>query len=124
MNLSKFESAKDRFPILDLEAQFYFKTETSIAFLVGTGPVSNMTVMGRVEVHHPCYPQCKDSIRVNGTVTLPAKYLTTETMIEILKTLYQELEINQSERHQFRFFEYGPRAYVMTDWFVPAYSPT
>lgn len=123
INISKFNRWVDGFSILDLIAQFYFKTETSIEFLIGTGPTATMTIRGRVEVHHPCRSEAPGSAVLRGTFWLPAKYLNRDMMTEALKTICSVLEIAPEERHHVGFFESGADAYQMVDWFIPSYSP-
>lgn len=126
MDISRFHSQHDRFPLLDLMAQFDFKTETSIAFLVGEGTSCFFHVHGRVELHHPCMREFEGQAKVYVRVTLPARYVTEEkleeTIQQSLKTLYTVLSIPDEDTYEARFSEVGPKAYVVFDGEVRAYS--
>jgi hypothetical protein len=127
MDNSRFCTQHDRFPLLDLTAQFDFKTESSISFLIGKGTSCYFGVYGRAEIHHPCTGEFESQAKVSIRVYLPAKYLfekhLNETIRQTLKTLYTVLSIPEEETHEVRFFEVGPEAYVVFDGQVSAYSP-
>ena len=122
MDVSRFRSQHDRFIFLDLTAQFEFKTQTSISFLIGDGPSFYFKVQGRVEVHHPCEAEWESAAKVQMRVSLPSRYLTEENMMEIIKLLYSALGIPEEATHQVRFFEAGPKAFVVQDWCPVAYA--
>ena len=91
MNSSRFQSQYDRFQPLDRIAQFDFKTQESIAFLVGEGQSYYFSVQGRIEVHHPCVSEFEGGVKVYMRIYLPPDYLTPENMAEVVKTLYSTL---------------------------------
>ena len=123
MNIGKFASQHDRFDLLGLTAQFDFKTQTSISFLVGEGPSHFFAVLGKIEVHHPCVAEFEDAAKVRMRISLPTQYLTEEKMAEAIKALYSALEIPNEDLHQIRFFEVGPKAFVVQNYEVVAYTP-
>jgi hypothetical protein len=60
----------DRFLVLDLTASFSFKSPGSISFDLGTLSDGMFSVIGWVDVHHPCEGHIKAKFRV----LLPARY--------------------------------------------------
>lgn len=123
MNVSWFQSQHDRFALLDRVAQFDFKTQESISFLVGEGQSNYFRVQGNVEVHHPCIGEFECEFKVRMRVYLPPGYLNIENMTEVIKTLYTALEIPDQDTHKARFYASGPKAYVVQSYEVVAYTP-
>jgi hypothetical protein len=127
MDNSRFCTQNDRFPLLDLTAQFDFKTHSSISFLIGKGTSCYFGVYGRAEIHHPCEGEFEGQAKVHIRIYLPTEYLSKEhldeTIRQTLKTLYTVLSIPEEDTHQVRFFEVGPKAYVVVEGEVRAYSP-
>jgi len=124
MNTTTFNTQHDRFTLLDMTAQFDFKTPGSISFLVGSGPSHYFSVRGRVEAHHPCVSEFGSSPKFVARVYLPADYLNEQNMQQVVTTLYSVLGVPSDEAHQVRFLAVGPKAYIVQGnevvWCSPA----
>jgi hypothetical protein len=120
MDTSRFTKADDEFDLLDLKARFAFKTETSISFDIGRWsntlrlPAGEgeeefvwsrdrpfvFTVIGWVDVHHPCDSCIKAQLRV----CIPPEYHRFERMESIVKAICKALSIPPEEHCQSTFF--------------------
>ena len=116
MNLDKFNSDRDCFPLLErLEACFNFKTPTSVAFEVGrrgkTGGV--FSPRGWLDVHYPV--QRGGFTKAILRVSLPKEYLSVEHMQHVVKTILAALEIPPETLLESLFFAVEKATGMSTD---------
>jgi len=104
MDTSRFSKPEDEFSLLGLTARFAFKTDSSISFEVGkvadnspeddpTFVISAFTVIGWIDIHHPCDSRIKTQIRI----CMPAEYHTFERMSAMVKATCEALFIPADE---------------------------
>jgi len=110
MNVTAFKD-RDCFALLDLEACFAFKTETSISFTLGRHSRSRSAFVhkGWLEVHHPIPTEYVTKAYLR--IALPSQYfgfehkfLETDQQREIVAAVFQALEIPQEEVYEAYFF--------------------
>jgi|GEM_PF-1519874 len=110
MNIADFKH-NDCFALLDLEACFEFKTETSISFQLGRHSRSRnaFSAHGWLDVHHPVPGEYvpKACLRI----ALPSKYLQfehkallLEQFREVVATVFAALQIPEGEVYAAHFF--------------------
>jgi hypothetical protein len=100
----------DEFPLLDLIAQFRFKSSTSLSFDLGTKSdilqLPDMeeplrfpgifNVIGWLDVHHPC----EGFHRIQLRVGLPDSYVTWESMRDLVPQVLVALGLPADESYQ------------------------
>lgn len=116
MDTNSFSTNLNRFDVLDLVAQYEFKTESSISFTLGHGTPAHFQSLGRVEVHHPCVGSFNARLRV----WLPDQHINLTSMIEVIQRVFLALTIPDNETHEAIFFETGYRAFYMANFEVKA----
>jgi hypothetical protein len=114
VNISCFFSRGPQFAVLDLIANFEFKTIGSIGFLLGhwsenrsaaegmkipIGRGGVFRVVGRLDVHHPCEGHIKAHLRV----VLPEGYHTWEQMRDAVQQVFLALSIPADETYEADF---------------------
>ena len=103
------------FVLLDLVAQLEFQSASSLSFHLGTkgdtlhlpdreepwvmGPGMVFTVIGWVDVHHPCEGHIKTQLRI----CLPEKYHEPERMRGLVHQLFEQLGIPADETYEALF---------------------
>ena len=120
MNIADFKH-NDCFALLDLEACFEFKTETSISFQLGRHSRSRnaFSAHGWLDVHHPVPGEYvpKACLRI----ALPSKYLQfehkallLEQFREVVATVFAALQIPEGEVYAAHFFtpEYQQSVFI------------
>lgn len=97
MNTTRYNSLRDFFPVLDLDACFRFKTQSSISFRLGRFDKhrSVFTSQGWLDVHHPVMRDGYTSVFLR--VFLPAEYLTLDQMKQMIEAVLAALEIPENE---------------------------
>jgi hypothetical protein len=108
----------DSFPVLDLIAQFAFKSASSMSFELGThlGPGSPRTpemkreesleqllqmggsaffIIGWLDIHHPC----EGSHRLQLRVGLPDRYVSWESMRDLVPQVLAALGLQADESY-------------------------
>lgn len=114
MDTELWEEGRE-FALLDLIAKLEFKSESSLSFRLGTkgdalqlsgmdepwvtGPGMIFTVLGWVDIHHPCEGHIKAQLRV----CLPEKYLEWEPMRDLVHQLFDLLRIPADETYEADF---------------------
>ena len=114
MDTSRWK-AGDEFQILDLVASFAFKSASSLSFELGTRgdslmlpgmiePCATMpgrvfTVIGWLDVHHPCQGHIKAQVRV----CLPDRYHEWQRMGELVREVFEHLGILPDETYEAHF---------------------
>ena len=110
MNIAKFQN-RECFSLLDLEACFDFKTETSISFNLGIHSRSRsaFNICGWLEVHHPI--QIEYGTKAYLRIALPPQYfvfehpsLQIDQQKEIVAVVLEALEIPPEEVYEAHFF--------------------
>jgi hypothetical protein len=120
VDASRFGHAESGFQVLDLNAEFAFRSQTSISFnlgrysdtltLPGGGLLANdfvlpvglggvFNVVGRVDVHHPCEGHIKAQLRT----VLPSDYQQFERMRDFVAILFRALAIPPDETFEAHF---------------------
>jgi hypothetical protein len=105
----------DEFPLLDLVAALVFKSASSLSFHLGmkgdtvklpdmdepwvTGPGVVFTVLGWVDVHHPCEGHIKAHLRV----CLSDKYHKWGRMRDLVQQVFEQLGIAADETYEVSF---------------------
>jgi hypothetical protein len=111
MDTSRFRTADDEFPLLDLTARFAFKTDSSISFEIGRMGswhpddqpdfvISGFEVIGWIDVHHPCDSCIKAQLRI----CIPADYHQFERVATMVKAICEALSIPPEENCESRIF--------------------
>jgi hypothetical protein len=103
MNVSKFEGG-NCFSLLDLEACLRFKTETSASFAVGKYSRNRVGFVQRgwLDVHHPANDEGWPKAFLS--VSLPEKYLQPEQQQQIIRSVFQALDIPEATFYEVDFF--------------------
>jgi hypothetical protein len=101
----------DSFAVLDLVAAYQFKTVSSLSFQLGTrgdslqlpgmdgpwvlGGGRVFTVLGRLDIHHPCEGFHRLQLRVG----LPDRYVCWESMRDLVPQVIAALELPTDESY-------------------------
>ncbi len=121
MNNTPFSNDNDGFDILDLQARFVFKTDTSISFDIGRwsntlripravgggerGLVQDtpfvFNVIGWIDVHHPCDGHIRTYLRIR----MPEEYHALERVKSIVATIFKALDIPLDETYEATAFD-------------------
>ena len=110
MNIADFKH-RDCFALLDLEACFDFKTETSISFQLGKHSRDRgmFSVRGWLDVHHPVPGEYVTKAYLR--IALPSnyfgfehKFLELEQQKEVVATVFKALQIPGEEIYEAHFF--------------------
>jgi hypothetical protein len=102
MSISRFNSQKDTFTVLDLTARLSFKTESSLSFAFVRSSKSLLPTrhIGWIDLHYPCDGHIKLQIRIS----LPAEYHAPERFSAIVAGMITALEIPPDETYEARLF--------------------
>jgi hypothetical protein len=110
---------RDCFTLLDLEACFDFKTETSISFQLGrySRSRSAFSIRGWLDLHHPVHTPYGTKAYLR--IALPSQYLQFEhesllsdQLKEIVATVLKALEIPSDEVYEAHFFTPDNQQYL------------
>ena len=110
MNIADFKD-RDCFALLDMEAYFDFKTETSISFQLGKHSRDRgmFSVRGWLDVHHSV--QREGVVKAYLRIALPSSYfgfehksLELEQQKEVVATVFKALQIPTEEIYEAHFF--------------------
>ena len=120
MDIARFTKSNDQFSLLDLIARVEFKSNSSISFDIGRlsntlriptgehgkevqfsgGRLLVFTVIGWIDVHHPCDGHIKTQLRI----PMPAEYLLFDQMKSIIQRVFEVLDIPLDETYEAVFF--------------------
>ena len=120
MDISRFTKSNDEFSLLDLTAKVEFTSYSSISFDIGrlsntlrlpTGENGKevvfsqerlfvFTVIGWIDVHHPCDGYIKTQLRIR----MPAEYHPVDQMKFIIQRVFEVLDIPSDETYEAVFF--------------------
>lgn len=114
MDTNRWQTGQE-FALLDLVAVLEFKSASSLSFRLGTkgdtlllpdmdetwvmGAEIVFTVIGWVDVHHPCEGHIKTRFRA----CLPERYLEWKLMRESVQQLFEQLGIPADETYEADF---------------------
>jgi hypothetical protein len=114
MDTNRWQAGQE-FVLLDLIASLKFKSASSLSFQLGTkgdtlqlpdmdepwvmGPGLVFTVMGWVDVHHPCEGHIKTRLRV----CLPERYFEWQRMRDFVQRVFEQLGIPADETYEADF---------------------
>lgn len=103
MDTTRFKKYEDAFTVLGLTARTDFKTSSSISFMLGrwSSRRTGFTVVGWVDVHHPCEGHVKALIRVD----IAKDHHEFEQMKSLIAVVFENLGIPADETYECHFFE-------------------
>jgi hypothetical protein len=129
------------FPILDLTAQFEWKSASSLSFQLGTkdAPIKlpdappdfelrGFVVIGWLDIHHPCEGYQRLRVRVG----LPDRYVNWESMRDIVRQVIAVLELPAGESYHISLAGLSQQTSMcwpsgtfdsVTRWLPPGASP-
>jgi hypothetical protein len=98
MNSAQFNSAEDKFSVLDFTARFEFKTASSISFSLERYSKSLCPTrkIGWMDVHYPCQGHIKVQLRIS----LPNEYHTPKKLGKIVADVLAATGIPADETYE------------------------
>ena len=101
----------ERISLLDLEAQCSFRTDSSIAFMLGRISDSTFWEVGFVDLHYPCDGDVLAQIRV----AISEEYCSFERMRELVQQVFSALGIPADTTFHLNCFRYQSEFLILND---------
>jgi len=98
MNTDRFQKSTDGFEAPDLRVKFFFKTSSSIGFHLAMERFHG-TIIGAMQVHHPCDGHIKARIFVQ----LHKKHRDHHTLNQLRVQAFRALDIPLDETYELEF---------------------